>query len=86
MLEVVPAAQLMQRAMQLHLRPDITAELVTIDPQTFYGRWALDDPSEGCDIDLVPKVAKQRPVRFALSNSFGFGGTNATLVLRRFVS
>ena len=43
----------------------------------------LDNPSEGCDIDLVPKVAKQRPVRAALSNSFGFGGTNASLIFRK---
>ncbi|MDH3664912.1 MAG: beta-ketoacyl-ACP synthase II [Alphaproteobacteria bacterium] len=41
----------------------------------------LDDPSDGCDIDLVPHRAKERPVRAALSNSFGFGGTNATLVM-----
>ena len=41
----------------------------------------LDDPSEGCDIDLVPHTAKERPVRHAVSNSFGFGGTNASLVL-----
>jgi 3-oxoacyl-[acyl-carrier-protein] synthase II len=40
----------------------------------------LENPSEGCDIDLVPKEAKQRKVRAALSNSFGFGGTNASLV------
>jgi 3-oxoacyl-[acyl-carrier-protein] synthase II len=40
----------------------------------------LDNPSEGCDIDLVPKQAKRRKVRAALSNSFGFGGTNASLV------
>ncbi|MBV8190046.1 MAG: beta-ketoacyl-ACP synthase II [Alphaproteobacteria bacterium] len=40
----------------------------------------LDDPEEGCDIDLVPKQAKQRKVRRALSNSFGFGGTNACLI------
>jgi 3-oxoacyl-[acyl-carrier-protein] synthase II len=40
----------------------------------------LDNPSEGCDIDLVPKEAKRRKVRVALSNSFGFGGTNASLV------
>ena len=43
----------------------------------------LDNPSEGCDIDLVPKAAKQRPVRAALSNSFGFGGTNASLIFRK---
>ena len=40
----------------------------------------LDEPDEGCDIDLVPKQAKQRKVRHALSNSFGFGGTNASLI------
>jgi len=41
----------------------------------------LEEPDEGCDIDLVPKQAKQRKVRYALSNSFGFGGTNAALIV-----
>lgn len=40
----------------------------------------LDNPSPSCDIDLVAKVAKERKVVYALSNSFGFGGTNASLV------
>ncbi len=41
----------------------------------------LENPSEGCqDVDLVPLAAKERKVRNALSNSFGFGGTNATLI------
>jgi 3-oxoacyl-[acyl-carrier-protein] synthase II len=40
----------------------------------------LENPSEGCDIDLVPRVARRKKVRYALSNSFGFGGTNASLV------
>ncbi len=43
----------------------------------------LTNPSDGCDIDLVPKTAKQRRVNVALSNSFGFGGTNASLIFRR---
>src|SRR5262245_5805241 len=43
----------------------------------------LDSPSPGCDIDLVPHRAKQRPLRYALSNSFGFGGTNASVILTR---
>lgn len=41
----------------------------------------LDEHDEGCDIDLVPRQAKQRKVRYALSNSFGFGGTNASLIV-----
>ena len=40
----------------------------------------LDNPSPGCDINLVPHQAQERPVRNVLSNSFGFGGTNASLV------
>ncbi len=41
----------------------------------------LEKPSPGCDIDLVPLEAKERPVRNAMSNSFGFGGTNASLII-----
>ena len=41
----------------------------------------LEHPSEGCDLDLVPLIAKKRNVKTALSNSFGFGGTNATLIM-----
>jgi 3-oxoacyl-[acyl-carrier-protein] synthase II len=44
----------------------------------------LDDPSPGCDIDLVPHRAKARRIQHVLSNSFGFGGTNASIVLSRF--
>jgi 3-oxoacyl-[acyl-carrier-protein] synthase II len=44
----------------------------------------LDTPSEGCaGIDLVPHVARKRPINAVLSNSFGFGGTNASLVFVR---
>ena len=43
----------------------------------------LDNPSEGCDIDLVPHHAKERKVDIVLSNSFGFGGTNASLIFRK---
>lgn len=45
----------------------------------------LDDPSDGCEgVNLVPHTAQERTVKAALSNSFGFGGTNASLVLQAF--
>jgi 3-oxoacyl-[acyl-carrier-protein] synthase II len=40
----------------------------------------LDNPSVETDLDLVPHTAKKREVKAALSNSFGFGGTNASLI------
>jgi len=43
----------------------------------------LETPSEGCDLDLVPNHPKERPINAALSNSFGFGGTNASLIFRK---
>ena len=57
--------------------------LLAIHHQTVPPTLNLDDPSEGCDLDLVPHEAKRREVRAALSNSFGFGGTNATLIIAR---
>lgn len=42
----------------------------------------LEEPDEGCDIDLVAKVAKQRSIKAVMSNSFGFGGTNASLIFK----
>ena len=43
----------------------------------------FEHPGEGCDLDFVPNAARQAKVDIALSNSFGFGGTNGTLVFKR---
>jgi len=44
----------------------------------------LENPGEECDLDYTPKVAREKKVRVALNNSFGFGGHNATLVATAF--
>ena len=43
----------------------------------------LDNPDEGCDLDYVPKESRTANVEYALSNSFGFGGTNGCLIFKR---
>ena len=45
----------------------------------------LDNPSEGCDLNFVPHHAQPMKINATLSNSFGFGGTNGTLIFKRFV-
>ncbi|MBY0544449.1 MAG: beta-ketoacyl-ACP synthase II [Gammaproteobacteria bacterium] len=46
----------------------------------------LDNPSEGCDLNFVAHTAQERVIDVALSNSFGFGGTNGTLIFKRFAA
>ncbi len=44
----------------------------------------LAEPDPECDLDYVPNVKRTMPIRYALSNSFGFGGTNAALLFKRY--
>jgi 3-oxoacyl-[acyl-carrier-protein] synthase II len=56
---------------------------LALEKQTLPPTLNLDEPGEGCDLDFVPKVARQVDLDAALTNSFGFGGTNGSLVMRR---
>jgi 3-oxoacyl-[acyl-carrier-protein] synthase II len=44
----------------------------------------LDTPDAECNLDYVPNTARKQAIEYALSNSFGFGGTNAALLFKRF--
>ncbi len=44
----------------------------------------LENPDPECDLDYVPNQSRKAEIRYVLSNSFGFGGTNACLLLKRY--
>ncbi len=46
----------------------------------------LENPDEGCDLDYVPQHSRNTDMEYAMSNSFGFGGTNGALLFRRWNS
>ncbi len=59
------------------------ATVLTLRDQRIHPTINLDNPDPGCDLDYVPHIARDARVEVALSNSFGFGGTNGTLAFRR---
>jgi 3-oxoacyl-[acyl-carrier-protein] synthase II len=58
--------------------------VLAIKHQTIPPTINLDHPDEGCDLDYVPHVKRAASITYALSNSFGFGGTNAALLFKKF--
>lgn len=58
--------------------------VLAIRDQIAPGTMNLDEPGEGCDLDLIPNRARPMKIDIALSNSFGFGGTNGCLIFKRY--
>jgi 3-oxoacyl-[acyl-carrier-protein] synthase II len=58
--------------------------VLVIKHQTIPPTINLDHPDEGCDLDYVPHVKRAASITYALSNSFGFGGTNAALLFKKY--
>jgi 3-oxoacyl-[acyl-carrier-protein] synthase II len=63
---------------------ETVATVKTIESGTIHPTINLHHPDPACDLDYVPHEARQREVRYALKNSFGFGGQNSCLVLGRY--
>ena len=62
---------------------EVVAMLMSMKDQAVHATLNLDNPDEGFDLDFVPKEAREMPINITMSNSFGFGGHNAVLVMRR---
>jgi 3-oxoacyl-[acyl-carrier-protein] synthase II len=58
--------------------------VLTVHHQTAPPTINLDEPDVDCDLDYIPNLHRALPIEYALSNSFGFGGTNAALLFKRF--
>ena len=57
--------------------------VLTLHDQVITPTINLDNPEDGCDLDYVPHKARETAVNAVLTNSFGFGGTNGSLIFRR---
>ena len=64
---------------------ELVASALAIDRGVLPPTINLDTPGEGCDLDYIPKVAREARVDRVMSNSFGFGGHNASLLIGRYV-
>ena len=63
---------------------EAVATVLGLEAQRVHPTVNLEEPDPDCDLDFVPGTARPWPQQYALSNSFGFGGHNASLVFRRF--
>ena len=63
--------------------PQSIEEFIALRDQVAPPTINLDNPDPDCDLDYIPHTAREMSIDVALSNSFGFGGTNGTLIFKR---
>ena len=63
---------------------ELIASIKSIETQTVHPTINLDNPDPECDLDYVPGQKRECKVDYALSNSFGFGGHNVSLVVKKY--
>ena len=81
----VDLTQPVDDAMRKQLNADFARyHVLAIRDQIAPGTMNLDEPGEGCDLDFIPNRARPMKIDIALSNSFGFGGTNGCLIFKRY--
>ena len=68
----------------IHRQVELVASSLAIARNALPPTINLDAPGEGCDLDYIPNTARDCRVDYAMSNSFGFGGHNASLVIGRY--
>ena len=64
--------------------PEFAFTVLSVAENRMHPTLNLTNSDPKCDLDYVPNVARERVIRAALSNSFGFGGQNATIVVRKY--
>jgi 3-oxoacyl-[acyl-carrier-protein] synthase II len=64
--------------------PELVLTTLSVQKDVVHPTLNLDHPDPKCDLDYTPNVKRERPVRAALSNSFGFGGQNATVAVKKY--
>ncbi len=65
--------------------PEFVFTTLTVNRDKIHPTINLDNPDAKCDLDYVPKVMRSRKISAALSNSFGFGGQNASIVVKKYI-
>ena len=70
--------------LMLTARSDVLTKVKALEADVLPATRNLDEPGEGCDLDYIPNTPREKKVDTILSNSFGFGGHNSCLVVKRF--